>query len=115
MTDSGRLTTAADRRVLHPVDAGVTTRDSSGLADLAAVGGPNYTRPQGAHKNAAASSCEDLSPNIGETNSYRTHSGRYRMSDRPDGTYGNLGAAFGRASSGAEALVRESLNPGWLV
>lgn len=36
----GRLTTVADRRVIHPADAGVTPRHSSGLADLAAVGGP---------------------------------------------------------------------------
>lgn len=51
-------------------------------------------------QNAAASSCEDPSPNIGEPDSYRTHSGYCRMSDRPDGTDWNLGSApEGRGAS----------------
>lgn len=66
-------------------------------------------------RNAAPSRCEDSSSTNGETYPLSTRSGGSRMSDRPRRQVGNLAAAFGRAHSGAAIVVRESLNPGWLV
>lgn len=120
---SGRLTTAADRRGIHPADPGVTPRHSSGLADLAAVGGPTQTRgerdvrqaehesvhglrpasdlarPKGANQHAAVIAGRDASsPHKENDHSCHADNGGLagRPHVRPGGKVGNLEAAFGR-------------------